>query len=659
MQCAVFRKSFPMLLTLNFVCAIIGRNWEIQSGKNTWIGVLTMNKTEVVVCGVPFESPNVKEILQKMKEDGVTSVQLYMNWNRYEPNQRGVFDFSYYDWQVELIKEAGLKFVPFILIGPRYASPDWWLADEKHVGLVCLEHGKTSPIESIWNMDFRTEVERVLKAFSEHYLPMDVLESVQPGICGDYGEAIMPVKGNWPGAYHTHQGMWCGGADAVASFRLAMHQKYGTIEQLNQAWRSFYKDFSDLTTFLQSKMPSRTAWFDLVDWYRGSMTEYVDFWMGATRKYFPDTPIYMCTGGIETPDHAALFSDQAKICARYDGGIRLTNERNNFFSNFFDGVAYTHSACEQYGAYYGLEPVGSMTKEGVGSRIFGSAVFGNRQIFFYFENIYPKIKMDAENAKIFAEYINLVQEKKTDKKTAVLWPAYVGIMEGGIPERLRNTATFIRQRTDYRFVNENMIADDILDEVKTLIIPCDVFTRRDTADKICEWVEKGGILFTAGRVTDLELEPITTFDEMLGFTAESDLCEGHTGYQIPPDVPFKRFAAKERYHHEAGYNGLAEDVHILSVSEPKMTERFNIMSGRVFNAFYRNHGKGIAISYFGPISFHDDAQNIFGPCAFPALLDDILEKYAKDLRVAEGEVVRGEIGDKVYALYPNGEIKEV
>lgn len=614
-------------------------------------------KKEVVVCGVPFDDPHAEDILKRMKSDGVTAVQIYMHWFRIEPERRGEIDFSFCDDKVKMIKAAGLKFVPFILIGPRYAAPKWWLADEGHRGLVCLEHGKESPIDSIWNKAFRTEVDRLLKAFAEHYLPMNVLESIQPGICGDYGEAIMPVKGNWPGAYHTHAGMWCGGEDAAEDFRKCMSEKYKTIDVLNSAWRSNYNTFNEIKPFLKHKAPSRTAWFDLVDWYRASMTEYVDFWMRTARKYFPDTPIYMCTGGIESPEHAALFSDQAKVCAKYNGGIRLTNERNRFFSNFFDCTAYTHSACEQYGAYYGLEPVGSMTKEGIGSRIFSSAVFGNRQIFFYYSNLYPE--NSPENAEIFRKYISLIGERKSDKKTAVLWPEYVGIEEGGIPERIRPTAEFIRKRTDYRFVNENMIADGILDEVKTFIIPCDVFTRRDVIDKICAWVENGGILFTAGRVRDLELEPVGKFDSMLGFTKESDLCEGHTSYKIPKDVPFESFAKMGEYHHEVGYSNIAEDARTLAVSESVYMPEYDMYTGTVYNAFYRKAGKGMAISYFGPLAIETDSQDIFGKSAFPALLNDVVSKYSEDLKVCDGEVVRGNIGGKVYALYPDGNIAEI
>ena len=617
-------------------------------------------KSEVVICGVPFNDENIEEILKKIKADGFTSVQIYTHWGIIEPMKRGKFDFSFYDRQVELIKNAGLKFVPFIIMGPKYAHPEWWLTDESHKGLVCLEHGKESPIESIWNMNFRSEIDRVVGAIAEHYLPMDVLESIQPGICGDYGEAIFPVHGNWPGAYHTHRGMWCGGDDAKASFQNSMQKKYADISTLNSAWRSYYSDFTDITPFLQHRAPSRTAWFDLLDWYRGSMTEFADFWMSTARKYFPDTPFYLCTGGLEEPTLGALFSDQAKISAKYNAGIRLTNERNDFFENFFFDTAYTHSACEYYGAYMGLEPVGAMTKEGIGSRIFSSSVFANRQIFFYYYNLYPEKNMDNEYSRIFSEYIPLLAERKTNKETAVFWPSYVGLMEGGIPEKIRDTATFIRRRTDYRFVNENMITDGILDEVKVLIIPCDIFTRCDVLDKICDWTANGGVLLVSGEVTDLELEHYPRFDKMIGFTENTDICAGVTTYEIPEDIPFKTFAAKKKFYAEKGYNNLAPDCKIIAVSKAKKVwGSFNVTTNDVYNAFYRDEEKGRVISYFGPTVINADPQGQFAHIAFPELLDDVISAYSDNLKAQENEVVRGRIDNKIFALHPDGSIKEV
>ncbi|MBE3123468.1 MAG: beta-galactosidase, partial [Planctomycetes bacterium] len=219
-------------------------------------------KTELVICGVPFGTPREPEALRQVKDLGFTSVQLYTFWREYEPHGRGGFDWRALDRIVELLRQAGLKFVPFLLMGPRYAAPDWWIADAGHAGLRCLEHGKESPIESVWNPAFRGEISRVLEAFAARYLPADILESVQPGIGGDYGEALFPALGNWPGAYHTHRGHWCGGDDARADFRRRLEERYDTLDALNRAWRSRYARFQEIEPFLPQRAPSRTAYFD-------------------------------------------------------------------------------------------------------------------------------------------------------------------------------------------------------------------------------------------------------------------------------------------------------------------------------------------------------------------------------------------------------------
>ena len=54
---------------------------------------------EIVVCGVPFEKgeEEAKKALAKLKADGVTAVQIYCHWNKFEPEARGEFSFGYYD----------------------------------------------------------------------------------------------------------------------------------------------------------------------------------------------------------------------------------------------------------------------------------------------------------------------------------------------------------------------------------------------------------------------------------------------------------------------------------------------------------------------------------------------------------------------------------
>ena len=127
-------------------------------------------KTEMVVCGIPFGTPGEMDALGQVRDLGFTSVQIYTFWRDMEPAGRNAFDWSSLDRQVALIKQAGLKYVPFLLMGPKYAAPDWWLADSRHFGLRCLEHGKESPVESVWNPAFRDEITRVLESFAIHFL---------------------------------------------------------------------------------------------------------------------------------------------------------------------------------------------------------------------------------------------------------------------------------------------------------------------------------------------------------------------------------------------------------------------------------------------------------------------------------------------------------
>jgi hypothetical protein len=624
------------------------------------------NKPEVVVCGVPdWERPDIADVLRQMKRSGVTSVQIYTFWKDYEPVERGSFEWGFYDKKVRLIQEAGLKYVPFILIGPKYAAPGWWLRDPGHVGLKCMEHGKESPIDSIWNPLLRQEIDRVLKAFAEHYLPWDILESIQPGICGDYGESIMPVRGNWPGDYHTHRGYWMAGGDAAASFRSWLTGKYGTAGAVNNAWRSHIGAMREIRPFLPHKAPSRTALFDMLDWYKDSMTDFVDFWMAACRKHFPDTPIYMCTGGNEEPEHASLFSAQAKVCAKYNGGLRLTNEANRFFENFYL-TSYTHSACEFYGAYLGLEPVGPMTAEGVTARMFGSAAYGNRQIFYYYNNIYnreakPGEPIHDDRTRRFEQYLPLLGERRTECELAFFWPSYLGALQGeGIPEGMSGIVSHIRKTTNIMPVNDYMVADGALARYKLLIMPMEAFTRRDVLLKIKDWVLAGGKVFAVGGMRDLELESVPEYDALFGILPDSEQTIGGGAFKITTG-DFPLIAELGEYRSLQGWLGLHPDTVLLSKAD-RVENNNGTVSNAGANLFMRSYPSGgAAIAFYGPTEFEFDAQYLWAQKpVFPLLMRDVIGKYtdSKELAAQPDEVVRAYIAGKLYALYDNGEISE-
>ena len=621
---------------------------------------------EIVIQHVPFGRPDTADILKQVKDSGATAVQIYTFWKDFEPHGEGGFDWEHFDSQVRQIQAAGLQWVPFLLIGPKYAAPDWWLSDPRHKGLRCLEHGKDSPIESIWNPEFKKQVSRVVKAFAEHYGPWNVIQSVQPGICGDYGESIMPVQGNWPGDYHTHPGYWCGDDYAVADFRRAMKEEFGTVEAMNQAWRSHYASFEELTPFLPHQTPSRTALFDELRWYKDSMTNFADFWLGECRAAFPETPIYLCTGGVEEPHHASDFAAQAKICAKYNAGIRLTNENSNFFDNYFF-TTLTHSACEHYGTYLGLEPAGFITAAGVSARMFGSAVYGNRQMMYYYGNVFRDgievgESIYEERSERFMQYLPLLREEKTSCDVAFFWPGLVGALGGGIPDGIRPLVVMLRRMTTVMPVNEQMIADGALSKYKLLIVPPAQFTDRATLHAICEYVKGGGKVLAFGRTADIELQDVEEYDELFGILPTSDTGFGGARYHVKDSRNFPRLAKAKSYSHHMGVMGLHPETIELVGCDFNPNNYSGTTTAAMASVFMREYPSGgVAMMYHGVRHYDYNPQKPLEELPLlTSLLLDVLEAYtdSTELCTLPGEQVRGRIGGETYILYENGDIKK-
>ena len=116
------------------------------------------------------------------------------------------------------------------------------------------------------------------------------------------------------------------------------------------------------------------------------MTEYAAFWMKTARKYFPDTELYLCTGGQAEPWQASEFAQQSKIAAEAGGGIRITNEASDYNANF-TVTNWVATACRFYGGYHSLEPAGQVTERGVVCRVYNAAANGAKSLPYYGDNI--------------------------------------------------------------------------------------------------------------------------------------------------------------------------------------------------------------------------------------------------------------------------------
>jgi len=456
------------------------------------------------------------------KSLGVTSVESYVTWESVEGAGEGKWDWSKWDKQVAILKDAGLKWVPFLILSPAYSTPNWFRQSKEHIPCRCLEHGTDSKIESLWNPNLPKWVDRFIGEFAKRYKDSGVIESVLLGIQGDFGEAIYSVTGGgWtfdiPGEYHNHPGFWCDDPYALASYRQFITRRYKTIPTLNKAWGGNISSIDKVDfpargeKFEQFKIAVPTApagtkrqWIDFVDWYRESMTNWADWWMGITRKYFPTDPIYLCTGGHAPPEHGSNFAEQCRVAAKHKAGVRITNEASHYPSNFMI-TRWVASAGKHYGAYFSFEPAGPEDINGIPVRIYNATASGANQLHDYIPNIINSGDTMEAQQKHF-QYLFHVEKPIVP---VALWYPNVAltVQWGGFLEK----AARLRDFVDHDYIDESMLRTGALKHSRILVIAHGSIMEPADAKRIAAWIESGGrvIVMDVPKITSVEgtLEP--------------------------------------------------------------------------------------------------------------------------------------------------------
>ena len=429
---------------------------------------------------------------------GVTSIESYVTWQTVEDAGQGKWDWSRWDRQVAILRGAGLKWAPLVVVGPAYATPKWYRDSDRSLPYVCLEHGQPSKIQSLWNPQLRPWVDRFIKAFAERYRDQGIIELVRLGVTGIYGETLYPSGPTdgpifaIPGLFHNHGGWWAGDPLAVASFRGYLRRRYADLAALNRAWAADYKAFDAIVPMLPEKAPSLRARLDFVDWYLQSMTDFTAFWAATVRKYFPATPIYMSLGGAGEPQYGADFSAQAKAIAPYHTRIRVTNEGSNYAQNFVV-TREVVSACRAFGLDYGFEPAGRVSAEGNVARIYNATASGGIHLFCYKGNILQS----SESLAAFRRYAPLLLRRTPRVDAALYLPKTSWILDGDCQRRVFAAAHDLRGRLDFEMLDPTTLSTPLAARVKVLAIPDAPYAEAAEIDGLQHWVAGGGILVVA------------------------------------------------------------------------------------------------------------------------------------------------------------------
>lgn len=432
---------------------------------------------------------------QLLRALGTTSVESYVTWQTVEDTGENQWDWSRWDRQVEALREAHLKWVPFLIAGPGYATPRWYRESDRSVPYVCLEHGAASKIQSLWNPAFRPWVERFIRAFAERYRESGVIESVLLGVSGTYGETLYPAgpADGWtyviPGPFHNHRGWWAGDQFAIASFQQHVKQRYKQLAALNRAWQTNYTTWEDVRPLLPEKAPSLVARSDMAQWYLESMTDWAAFWVATARKYFPQTPLYLCVGGAGEPEIGADFSAQAKAVAPYGCRLRITNEGSDYARNFVV-TREVASACRALGLDFGFEPASRVSASGNVARIYNATASGAIQLHCYNGNLFE----DAGSLDLFHRWIPQLARRTPVTHLAVWIPKTSWNLDSKAHAEVFGPARLLRDRVDFELLDRMSLAEPWSRNIPVLAIPYAAYADDNELATLRQWVAAGGIL---------------------------------------------------------------------------------------------------------------------------------------------------------------------
>lgn len=489
----------------------------------------------------------------KLKKAGVNSVQSYVTWAEVE-SEEGHYDFSSYETLVNQLKKHQLNWVPFLILGPHYATPNWFQQSSKNLYATCLEHNQTSKIQSIWNPHLPDAVDHFLQIFADHFKHCQVISSILLGISGNWGESIYPDSGCFYGNFHTHAGWWCGDSYARQQFQNNMLKKYASLENLNNTWNTHFKNITEITfpyevlpknkpqtlrviaNNIYEKSPRQfkqyavklnkfyTTWQvsqlcksipnqiknssthleDFVAWYLDAMSQWSEFWLKKSRAYFPKVDLYLVSGGNGLPHHGADFSKQVKIASQYNAGIRITNQTDDF-SQSFTRTCLISSASRFYQTYFSTEEARVNSDFGVTMRLFEGLSSGAKSIYckgilglgeaHCSHVIQPsgELTLAADNLK---KYYPLIQSPaKPIINVAIIYPNRSIIYNARIQEILFHYSSQLRKHINFDFIDENMINESAADNYRFIINLVGMPSNKNI-DMLRQWLTKGNVLLS-------------------------------------------------------------------------------------------------------------------------------------------------------------------
>ncbi len=515
--------------------------------------------------------------MQMLAGAGFTLFQTDSDHLSTEETAPNVWNFKEADSASSTVRGLGLDWS----YAPHEAfPPPWYRKQVPFTRIECLEHHQPVDAFSPWDPAWASFIDHGYEALSTNFSNKPSAHSAVPsalyvGIHGDYGDAglLMGARVTVPGQkedwlnrfgnLHNHLGWWCADPIALQDFRSSSLQKYGSLLDLNRAWKETFKKPDEIQFPSKPRGDARREWLDFVDWYQQGVSHAVDLNVGSARKYFPNTLLQIPAGfSDEDPRGGNDNSLIAKLAVKHHAEIRSTHGAfNQFADNAATMLGRLGSACRFYGVPFWTEPPGPLTQDQEVQRIFEDVSQGAKGHFDWAGNA-----VTAREA--YYRYGKFLKVEKPVVDVAMFYPAQAQKLrpDQGYAPLFAKACSYLRDVANYDIVDDRMVLDGCLARYRVLALWEGTQADQAVLDKLKAWVNDGGVLlaYDFGKVTNFEGDT-SWFTELFGYVqqiAPAKVTEKYVGsiptqYHVPVVDPMSADYLGGDWYPPVARNGVA------------------------------------------------------------------------------------------------------
>jgi len=205
---------------------------------------------------ITSESPRLwKDDLLKIKKLGFNTVRTWVEWNVGEPRE-GEYHLENLDLLLRLANEVGLKVIVQVYVD---SAPEW-VGQKYPDGHYAAQDGQPIPSQAAPGYCF--DHPGVRKAVLAFFQEVARQASSSPAFYA-WDLWSEPAALNWARIAYKAEPMFCYCPSSMARFREWLKAKYGSLDNLNEAW---HRTFTDWKQVEPPRFGTILSYTDFMDW---------------------------------------------------------------------------------------------------------------------------------------------------------------------------------------------------------------------------------------------------------------------------------------------------------------------------------------------------------------------------------------------------------